>query len=171
MTRGGVAASRLRQVAVAILALLIVTTMAAGGAVAHLLPARLARWQVPRVAGHQLAAAGQVLPAAGQASGKAVTPGGLAARLSGTLGSPALGSHVAAVVASLPAGRVLFARAGRSPSAPASTAKLATAVAALQVLGPGARFSTRVVAASGRSAIVLAGGGDPDPGGPPSAGH
>ena len=161
--------SRLRRVALLTLALLIVTTMAAGAAVAHLLPARLARWQIPRVAGHRLAAAGQVLPAAGRRPADAVTPGGLTTQLAGTLGLPALGPHIAAVVASLSTGQVLFARNGSSPSVPASTAKLATAVAALHVLGPGARFSTRVVAARGR--IVLVGGGDPTlaAGQPPAA--
>ncbi len=163
--------SRLRRVALLTLALLIATTMAAGAAVAHLLPARLARFQIARVAGHPLAAASQVLPAAGQPPGQAVTPGGLTARLSGTLAAPALGAHVAAVVASLSTGQVLLARDGGSPSAPASTAKLATAVAALHELGPGARLSTRVVAGRGRSAIVLVGGGDPTlaAGRPPAA--
>jgi D-alanyl-D-alanine carboxypeptidase len=163
--------SRLRRVALLTLALLIAATMAAGAGVAYLLPARLARWQIPQVAGHPLAAAGRVLPAAGRLPGKAVTPGGLTARLSGTLGLPALGPHVAAVVASLSTGQVLFARNGSSPSAPASTAKLATAVAALHVLGPGARLSTRVVAGRGRSGIVLVGGGDPTlaAGRPPAA--
>jgi len=153
--------SRHRRVALLTLALLIATTMASGVAVVHLLPGRLAQWQIPRVAAHPLAAAGPVLPAAGRPQGKAVTPGGLSARLSGTLGLPALGTHVAAVVASLPTGRVLFARDGDSPSAPASTAKLVTAVAALHALGAGARLSTRVVAVRGQSAIVLVGGGDP----------
>jgi len=166
-----VVTSRLRRVALATLALLTIFTIGAGVAVAHLLPARLARWQVPRVAGQPLTAAGPVLGAAARPQGKAVTSAGLSARLSGTLGLPALGAHVAAAVASLPAGKVIFARHGSSPFAPASTAKLATAVAALQVLGPGARFSTRVVAGAAPSAIILAGGGDPTlaAGSPPAA--
>src|SRR6266705_747857 len=133
--------------------------------------AGLARWQIPRVAAHPLASPQPVLSAAGEPAGKTVTPGGLTAQLSGTLGLPALGAHVAAVVAALPAGQVLFARDGSSPAAPASTAKLATAVAALHALGPAARFSTRVVAGRARSAIVLVGGGDPTlaAGRPPAA--
>jgi hypothetical protein len=122
LARGGVVASRLRRVALLTLALLTVFTMAAGVAVAHLLPARLARWQIPRVAAHPLASPEPVLSAAGEPPGKTVTPGGLTAQLSGTLGRPALGAHVAAVVAALPAGQVLFARDGSSPAAPASTA-------------------------------------------------
>jgi D-alanyl-D-alanine carboxypeptidase/D-alanyl-D-alanine-endopeptidase (penicillin-binding protein 4) len=156
-----VVTSRLRRVALLILALLTVCTIGAGAAVAHLLPARLALWRLPRVAVHPLTAAGPVLAAAAGPRGTAVTSGGLSARLSGTLARPALGAHVAAVVASLPAGKVIFARNASAPFAPASTAKLATAVAALRVLGPGARLSTRVVAGAGRAAIVLAGGGDP----------
>ena len=152
--------SRLRRVALLTLALLTVFTIAAGAAVAHLLPARLALWQLPRVAGHSLAAARPVLAAAGNPLGEPVTAGGLAARLSGTLGLPALGAHVAAVVANLSTGQVLFARNGSSPFAPASTAKLATAAAALDVLGPAARLSTRVVAGAS-SSIILVGGGDP----------
>ena len=163
--------SRLRQAALLTLALLTVCTIGAGAAVAHLLPARLALWQLPRVAGHPLADARPVLAAAGNSQGRAVTPGGLSARLSGTLGLPVLGPHVAAVVADLSTGRVLFARDGGSPFTPASTAKLATSVAALDVLGPGARFSTRVVAGAASSSIILVGGGDPTlaAGRPPAA--
>ena len=43
---------------------------------------------------------------------------------------------------------------------PASTTKLLTATAALSVLGPETRFTTRVVA-GGKRRIVLVGGGDP----------
>ncbi|HEY9242685.1 MAG TPA: hypothetical protein VIP48_11915, partial [Streptosporangiaceae bacterium] len=45
------------------LALLNAFTLGAGAAVASLMPAQLARWNVPRVAGRPLFAAGQVLPA------------------------------------------------------------------------------------------------------------
>jgi D-alanyl-D-alanine carboxypeptidase/D-alanyl-D-alanine-endopeptidase (penicillin-binding protein 4) len=100
-----------------------------------------------------------VLAGAGGA-GPVPTPAGLAAKLTGLLSDGMLGSHVTAVVADLDSGKVLFDRDGGSPSAPASTAKLATAVAALDALGPGARFTTRVVQ-SGPGGIILAGGGDP----------
>src|SRR6202020_60126 len=173
LAQGGVVTNRLRRVALLILALLTVFTMGAGAAVAHLLPARLARWQIPRVATRPVAATGPVLAAAGDPRAKAASPGGLAAQLSGTLGQPALGARVGAVVANLSTGQVLLARAGRSPVARASTPRLATAVAALDVLGPGARFSTRVVTGTAPSSIVLVGGGDPTlaAGPPPAAGH
>jgi D-alanyl-D-alanine carboxypeptidase/D-alanyl-D-alanine-endopeptidase (penicillin-binding protein 4) len=49
---------------------------------------------------------------------------------------------------------------GRGASMPASTLKLLTATAALEVLGPGHTFATRVVADRRRS-LTLVGGGDP----------
>ena len=79
------------------------------------------------------------------------------------------------VVTSLATGQVLYARHATSGFAPASTTKLATAVAALHVLGPDTRFSTRVVLAGPRAPatpqVVLVGGGDPTlaAGQPPAA--
>ena len=144
------------------LGLLIVFTIGAGAAVAHLLPARQALWRPPQVATRRLAPDSTVLgPATEAAAGQAVTSAGVSAALSATLASPALGSHVGAEVANLSTGQVLLDRLGSSGFAPASTAKLATAVAALQVLGPTARITTRVVAGSSASSIVLVGGGDP----------
>jgi D-alanyl-D-alanine carboxypeptidase/D-alanyl-D-alanine-endopeptidase (penicillin-binding protein 4) len=165
---------RLRRAAWLSLALLSLFTMAAGAAVAHMLPPRLALWKVPTVASRDLAQAGPVLgpvpdPAisgtahtgrSGQA-GQAATASGVTAALSGLLRSPALGSHVGAVVYDLSSGRVLLSRLGSSAFAPASTAKLAVATAALDVLGPDARLTTRVVPGPTRSSIVLVGGGDP----------
>ena len=65
------------------------------------------------------------------------------------------------MVDDLSSGQVLLSRNAGSGFAPASTAKLAVAVAALDVLGPAATFTTRVVAGSAASSIVLVGGGDP----------
>jgi D-alanyl-D-alanine carboxypeptidase len=156
------AGRQIRRFTVISLSLLIVFTIAAGAAVAHLLPARQALWRPPEVAARRLAPAGPVLgPAADPAAGQAVTSAGLSAALSPTLAAPALGSHVGAEVADLTTGQVLLDRLGSSGFAPASTAKLATAVAALDVLGPSARLTTRVVTGSSASSIVLVGGGDP----------
>jgi D-alanyl-D-alanine carboxypeptidase/D-alanyl-D-alanine-endopeptidase (penicillin-binding protein 4) len=72
---------------------------------------------------------------------------------------------------------VLFSYHGGSPAEPASTAKLATAIAALDTLGPGARFTTSVAevrpAGPGPARIVLVGGGDPTlaAGQPPAGGY
>jgi D-alanyl-D-alanine carboxypeptidase/D-alanyl-D-alanine-endopeptidase (penicillin-binding protein 4) len=64
------------------------------------------------------------------------------------------------LVTSLDTGQVLYARHAGARFAPASTTKVATAVAALHVLGPDTRFATTVVTGRG-AAIVLVGGGDP----------
>jgi D-alanyl-D-alanine carboxypeptidase/D-alanyl-D-alanine-endopeptidase (penicillin-binding protein 4) len=169
MKRGGDRLRRLRRVTLLSLALLSVFTMAAGVAVAHLLPPRLALWRLPTVAAHRLAGAGPVLspvpdPAALGTTAQAApdaTAAGVSAALSGLVGSAALGSHVGAVVTDLSSGQVLLSRQGSSGFAPASTAKLAVATAALRVLGPAARLTTRVVAGPAPSSVILVGGGDP----------
>ena len=56
---------RLRRAAWLSLALLSVFTIAAGTAVAHMLPPRLALWRLPTVAARGLAEAGPVLGAVG----------------------------------------------------------------------------------------------------------
>ncbi len=162
-------ASRLRATAVISLAMLNVCTLGAGVAVARLLPARLALWNIPRVAGAPVAAPGPVLRPA-QRSAPLPTSGGLSAALAPILALPALGAHVGGVVTDLASGDVLWSSGASSPVQPASTAKLITAVAALTVLGPAARFSTRVVAGATAGSLVLVGGGDPTlAAGPPPA--
>jgi serine-type D-Ala-D-Ala carboxypeptidase/endopeptidase (penicillin-binding protein 4) len=159
---------RFGRAAAALLALLSLFTVTAGLAVARMLPPRLALWRLPTVASHSLAGATPVLsPVSGPAdglrgsSGPVATVAGVAAALSPMLRSGALGSHVGAVVEDLSSGQVLLSRDGSSGFAPASTAKLAVAVAALDVLGPAATFTTRVINGPTASSIVLVGGGDP----------
>jgi D-alanyl-D-alanine carboxypeptidase/D-alanyl-D-alanine-endopeptidase (penicillin-binding protein 4) len=162
-------ANRLRVTALVSLAMVNVCTLGAGVAVARLLPARLALWDIPRVAAAPLVTGGPVLRPA-RAAGPLPTSHGLSAALAPILASRALGSHVAAVVTDPVSGAVLFSSGGSSPVEPASTAKLATGVAALGVLGPRARFTTRVVAGAGAGSVVLVGGGDPTlTAGPPPA--
>jgi serine-type D-Ala-D-Ala carboxypeptidase/endopeptidase (penicillin-binding protein 4) len=164
-----VLANRLRLTTVISLALLNVCTLGAGVAVAALLPARLALWDIPRVAAAPVARPGQVLRPA-RLSGPLPTSRGLSAALAPLLASPALGPHVGALVTDLGSGSVLFSSGGDSPAEPASTAKLTTAVAALAALGPSARLATRVVAGATAGSIVLVGGGDPTlAAGPPPA--
>ena len=153
-------ANRIRLSALAALAMLNVFTLGAGLAVAALLPARLALWRIPRVAAVSVAAPAAVLTPA-VSSGALPTSRGLTSRLAPLIASRSLGSHVGAVVTDLASGRVLFARAATTPATPASSAKVATAVAALSVLGPAARFTTRVVRGPAPGSIVLVGGGDP----------
>ena len=143
--------------------LLCVFTIGAGVTVARLLPERLALWKLPRIAARSLAGSSQVLSAASgtATAGPGITSAGLAHALAPVVGSSAFGTHLGVVVTDLANGRVLYSRNASSAFTPASTTKVATATAALQVLGPGARFTTRVVTGATKSAAVLVGGGDP----------
>ena len=137
-------------------------TIAAGFTVSRLLPGRLALWHLPRISAGRLAGPDQVLgPATGAASQDAgATAAGVAQAIGPVVSSPAFGPHLGVLVTDLATGRVLYARNQAVGFAPASTNKLATAIAALQVLGPSSRFRTTVVAGRGPSSIVLVGGGD-----------
>ena len=146
--------------ALATLAMLNVFTLGAGVAVARMLPARLALWQIPRVARVHVAAPGSVLVPAG-AQGPAPNRRRLAAKLGPLAASGELGRNVGLVVTDLNSGSVLYSRQAGAGFVPASSAKLLTAVAALSTLGPSAQFTTRVVSGGVRGSLVLAGGGDP----------
>jgi serine-type D-Ala-D-Ala carboxypeptidase/endopeptidase (penicillin-binding protein 4) len=150
-----------RRLALAILALLCVFVIAAGIAVAGLLPGRLALWDVPWVRSRALAGPGVPLPAATGSAHAGATTAGLSAAVGPLLRLPALGPHVGLVITSLSTGKVLYSRNAASGFAPASTTKVSTAIAALDVLGPQARFSTRAVTGATADSIVLVGGGDP----------
>jgi serine-type D-Ala-D-Ala carboxypeptidase/endopeptidase (penicillin-binding protein 4) len=152
--------NRLPAIMVITLAMITVFTLGAGAAVATLMPARLALWNIPRVAARPAAASSQVLAGA-PSSAPVPTSRGLTAALSRVLGSGTLGRQAGAEVIDPAAGRVLYSQGASTLIEPASTTKLATAVAALHVLGPSARFTTRVVAGASAGSIVLVGGGDP----------
>jgi serine-type D-Ala-D-Ala carboxypeptidase/endopeptidase (penicillin-binding protein 4) len=152
--------SRPRVMALATLAMLNAFTIAAGFTLAALLGAHLAVPAAPRVATRPIVAPGTVLTPDGT-SGRLPTRSGLDSALSPLLASRALGPDVGAVVTDPVSGHVLFSSGGSSFLTPASTTKLATSVAALTVLGPDARFTTRVMLGSGPGNVVLVGGGDP----------
>lgn len=88
-------------------------------------------------------------------------------RVAPLLRDPAVRRHVGVAVADLATGRVRWHNLGADLSSetftPASTLKLFTAVAVLDVLGPEHRFPTSVVRAPGGGTprLVLIGGGDP----------
>jgi D-alanyl-D-alanine carboxypeptidase/D-alanyl-D-alanine-endopeptidase (penicillin-binding protein 4) len=148
-----------RGVALLTLALINVFTLAAGVTLVRMLPSRLAMLKPVQVAARPEVQVSPVLsPISGTAGGGPTSPG-LDSALSGVLSSASLGSGVSAEVAS-ESGQVLWSRSPSQMTAPASTEKVATAVAALAALGPGARFTTKVVSGTGDS-IVLVGGGDP----------
>ena len=155
---------RTRTTALATLALLNVFTLAAGLAVAHMLPPRLARLHIPVTAAHAVVNATPVLAPVGAHSTDAratasPTASGLAAMLGPALPPAATGSGVGIEVADAGTGRVLYSANAGIPATPASTTKVVTAVAALTALGPDARFTTTVRQVG--DTVVLVGGGDP----------
>jgi D-alanyl-D-alanine carboxypeptidase/D-alanyl-D-alanine-endopeptidase (penicillin-binding protein 4) len=149
-------------------ALLCVFTIGAGVTVARLLPKRLALWRPATIVAAPLAGSSPALSAATGAAGtpSGITMQGLSSALAPMLGSGALGPSVGMLVTDLTTGQVLYSQNSSAGFTPASTTKLATSIAALQVLGANARFSTTVVtgarsSGTGRRSIVLVGGGDP----------
>ena len=151
---------RTRIAALLTLAMINVFTLTAGLAVARMLPSRLAALRVPRVAIAPVAGPDAVL-GTGTRDGPLPTTNGLRQALAGPLSASALGPRVSALVADPATGRVLLSEHGTRMMTPASTTKLATGLAALAALGPGARFTTRGVRGATPDSIILVGGGDP----------
>jgi D-alanyl-D-alanine carboxypeptidase/D-alanyl-D-alanine-endopeptidase (penicillin-binding protein 4) len=153
---------------VATLAVLCMFTVGAGVATVRMLPARLALLRVVQVSDAGPVGPGAALPGDFDSAhpGQA-TPAGVSAQISALIAGGGLGHNPGALVTDLATGRVLYALNASTGFTPASTTKLATAVAALHVLGPGATFTTSVLARSGAGLagankdIVLVGGGDP----------
>jgi D-alanyl-D-alanine carboxypeptidase/D-alanyl-D-alanine-endopeptidase (penicillin-binding protein 4) len=85
--------------------------------------------------------------------------------LSGVLGPlldvSALGGTRAAAVVDVATGKRLYTSGAGTALTPASTTKIATAVAALSALGPDHRFTTRAALEPDTGELVLVGGGDP----------
>ncbi|MFF4340282.1 D-alanyl-D-alanine carboxypeptidase/D-alanyl-D-alanine-endopeptidase [Kitasatospora sp. NPDC001540] len=102
---------------------------------------------------------GPVLAAGDAADSKAPTGGGLRTALGGTVQDKALGTLNFAV-ADAATGEFLFGAQENVPATPASTTKLATAVAALALLPAEHRIATTVVRGA-PGEITLVGGGDP----------
>jgi serine-type D-Ala-D-Ala carboxypeptidase/endopeptidase (penicillin-binding protein 4) len=86
-------------------------------------------------------------------------PASVTAQLDAVLKSDGDGNFTGLVQDAL-TGDVLYDRGGAENRVPASNMKLFTAVAALRLLGPDHRFSTRVMAGSDANKVVLTGGGD-----------
>ncbi|MEG3628430.1 D-alanyl-D-alanine carboxypeptidase/D-alanyl-D-alanine endopeptidase [Streptomyces poriticola] len=107
--------------------------------------------------------AAAVLAGLGGTGGVGPAPHGpaLAEALEPLMTDPALGSRHAASVVDLATGKRLYGTAVGAPLTPASTTKIATAVAALTALGPDHRLTTRTALAPDTGELVLVGGGDP----------
>ena len=147
-------------------ALLCLFTIGAGAEVAHLLPAKLALFQMPVISGTSHVATVKTLRSAtdpGDGAGGTRSPAAasVTAELSALIGTGQLGQQVGALVIDYSTGHVLYALNPDSGYTPASTTKLATAVAAIDTLGPAARFTTAVRLAADGHDLVLVGGGDP----------
>ena len=100
-----------------------------------------------------------VLPAV--RSGGQVRRAAVAKVLDQAVRDKALGRHLGLVVQRLGARKPAYTVDGDGVVTPASTLKLLTSVAALDVLGPDHRFATTVVTGANKRSIVLVGGGDP----------
>ncbi|MFG3661329.1 D-alanyl-D-alanine carboxypeptidase/D-alanyl-D-alanine-endopeptidase [Streptomyces sp. NPDC047706] len=85
----------------------------------------------------------------------------LAGVLDPLLADPALGDRRTAVVVDLTTGKRLYGSGADEALTPASTTKIATAVAALSALGSEHRLTTRTVYEPDTKELVLVGGGDP----------
>jgi D-alanyl-D-alanine carboxypeptidase/D-alanyl-D-alanine-endopeptidase (penicillin-binding protein 4) len=94
------------------------------------------------------------------------TAAGVRAALAAGLRDRALGGHVAISVLDAVTGQPVLETSAREVVLPASTAKIATAVAALTALRPDLTLTTRVVAGAAPGDVVLIGGGDPTLAGP-----
>jgi serine-type D-Ala-D-Ala carboxypeptidase/endopeptidase (penicillin-binding protein 4) len=150
--------------ALAVLALLNVFTLAAGLAVAYMLPPRLARLKIPVAAARPVVNATPVLASVPASATKEQgtappTASGLAAVLGAALPPAATGNGVGIEVANAATGKALYSANASALATPASTTKLVTALASLAVLGPNARFTTEVRQVG--NTVVLVGGGDP----------
>ncbi|MGP9019453.1 D-alanyl-D-alanine carboxypeptidase/D-alanyl-D-alanine endopeptidase [Streptomyces sp. BR1] len=86
---------------------------------------------------------------------------GLPQALGPLLSAPGLGPQPAAAVFDTATGKQLYGERADAAMTPASTVKIATAVAALSALGPDHRIATTVVAPADGRALTLVGGGDP----------
>ncbi|KDN77768.1 D-alanyl-D-alanine carboxypeptidase/D-alanyl-D-alanine endopeptidase [Streptomyces olindensis] len=107
--------------------------------------------------------AGPVLTGLGGVSTVKSAPDGkaLAKALTPLLKDPALGPRPAAAVVDVTTGRRLYGTHAGAALTPASTTKIATAVAALSAMGADHRLTTRAALEPDTKEVVLVGGGDP----------
>ncbi|MBV9592837.1 MAG: D-alanyl-D-alanine carboxypeptidase/D-alanyl-D-alanine-endopeptidase [Actinobacteria bacterium] len=108
-----------------------------------------------------LGSATRPAPSASTSTPPPPTPAYVSSAVAAALQAPALGRHVLAEIADASSGAVLLDDGSTQLAAPASTAKIATAAAALLVHKPTDRITTTVVAGATPGEIVLVGAGDP----------
>ncbi|MDQ1723114.1 MAG: hypothetical protein QOG52_142, partial [Frankiaceae bacterium] len=107
--------------------------------------------------------AGPPVTGVGALAGDAPEPSAalLASLLNKAFDAKALITRPGGIVLDGVTGDILYDHSSGTALVPASTAKLATAAAALTVLGPAARLTTRVLDDPAAGRVVLVGGGDP----------
>ena len=110
--------------------------------------------------GLRLPAAGSVPAVAQPGEVTGVDPAKVAAVVRPLLKRKVLGPHFGVLVTDLTTGKPVY-RTGARAITPASTTKLLTSTAALEALGPMARFQTMVRWVPSTRQLVLVGGGDP----------
>ncbi|WRZ91498.1 D-alanyl-D-alanine carboxypeptidase/D-alanyl-D-alanine-endopeptidase [Streptomyces sp. NBC_01007] len=117
----------------------------------------------PRTSPRPAPSAASVLAGLGGSASAVPAPAGkaLANVLDPLLANPVLGSVRTAVVVDVATGKRLYGKGADQVQTPASTTKIATAVAALTASGPDHRIVTRTVLEPDTKEVVLVGGGDP----------
>ncbi|MFJ6832317.1 D-alanyl-D-alanine carboxypeptidase/D-alanyl-D-alanine-endopeptidase [Streptomyces sp. NPDC091209] len=117
----------------------------------------------PRTSPRPAPSAASVLTGLGGSASAAPAPAekALASVLDPLLANPVLGAVRTAVVVDVATGRRLYGKGADQVQTPASTTKIATAVAALTAQGPDHRIQTRTVLEPDTKELVLVGGGDP----------
>lgn len=117
----------------------------------------------PRTSPRPAPSAASVLAGLGGSASTVPAPSGkaLASVLDPLLGNPVLGAVRTAVVVDVATGKRLYGKGADQVQTPASTTKIATAVAALTAPGPDHRIRTRTVLEPDTKEVVLVGGGDP----------
>jgi D-alanyl-D-alanine carboxypeptidase/D-alanyl-D-alanine-endopeptidase (penicillin-binding protein 4) len=89
------------------------------------------------------------------------TPEGIQSALAPLVADSVLGKRVNVSVVDVATGKNLYGHGQDTPTLPASTNKLTTAVAVLTARGPMYRIPTKAVAGRSPGEVVLVGGGDP----------
>jgi D-alanyl-D-alanine carboxypeptidase len=163
---GSTGLNRLARMMALTLALLCLFTIGAGAEIGRLLPARLKLFQMPGIAGTSRSATIKTLrsvtdPSKGTGAARSPSATAVTADLSALINTGRLGQQVGALVVNYSTGQVLYALNADTGFTPASTTKVATAVAAIATLGPAARFTTAVKLGPDGKSLVLVGGGDP----------
>ncbi|WP_407988973.1 D-alanyl-D-alanine carboxypeptidase/D-alanyl-D-alanine-endopeptidase [Kitasatospora sp. CMC57] len=117
--------------------------------------------QPPTALGHKAIATGGAVLGAGTTGAEGLpTTAGLQRDLAALLQDKALGTLNFAVTDGA-TGQLLYGAGENTPATPASTTKLLTALAALELIPGDARLTTKVVKGAAADEIVLVGGGDP----------